>query len=98
MQQRTKIVTSSVGDSRRDAGDRGRAVALASAAGAQPGDLVLQTPPFAKVLQPELWSSHCHHCFTTESAKLSRCGRCRIVYYCASLLMYICTTACWSHT
>lgn len=67
-------------------GDCGRAVVLDPAAflnGAEPGDLVLTALPFAKVLQPELWQSHCHHCFATAPAKLSRCGRCRAVYYCA---------------
>lgn len=77
----TKIVGDGTG--RSGDGDRGRSVALTAAADAQQGDLVLQTPPLAKVLMPELWGSHCHHCFTTESAKLSRCGQCRTAYYCA---------------
>lgn len=67
-------------------GDRGRSVVIdpeTHPAGVDPGDLVLQSQPFAKVLQPDLWTSHCHHCFaTTDTTKLSRCGRCRVAYYC----------------
>uniref|UniRef100_K3WVF2 MYND-type domain-containing protein n=1 Tax=Globisporangium ultimum (strain ATCC 200006 / CBS 805.95 / DAOM BR144) TaxID=431595 RepID=K3WVF2_GLOUD len=66
-------------------GDRGRCVVLdpeTHPEGVEPGDLVLQTPPFAKLLHPDLWSSQCHHCFA-PAAKLSRCGRCRTAYYCS---------------
>ncbi|KAF1329446.1 Zinc finger family protein, partial [Globisporangium splendens] len=69
-------------------GDCGRCVVLdpeTHPKGVVPGDLVLQTPPFAKLLHPDLWSSQCHHCFApaTDAAKLSRCGRCRTAYYCS---------------
>ncbi|GLE02625.1 hypothetical protein PINS_up011466 [Pythium insidiosum] len=74
------------------AGDRGRCVELITgSSGAAPGELLLSAPPFAKLLDPSLWSERCHHCFRsadelstpTQRAALSRCGRCRAVYYCS---------------
>ncbi|TMW66669.1 hypothetical protein Poli38472_013981 [Pythium oligandrum] len=71
-------------------GDRGRSVMLTTIQAAHPGALVFKAPVFAKILEPSLWATHCHHCFrakhdavTAETTGLSRCGRCRAVYYCS---------------
>lgn len=64
-----------------NAGDQRRRVVVP--AGAQAGDLLLQDAPFAAVLLPALWATHCHVCFRPgDNGKLSRCGRCQTAYYC----------------
>ncbi|OQS03686.1 hypothetical protein THRCLA_03998 [Thraustotheca clavata] len=45
------------------------------------GSLVLESVPFSYVLSPSLWGERCQVCF--EQAKLSRCSRCKMVFYCS---------------
>ena len=69
-------------------GDRGRRVETQTELLA--GDLALRASAHAVVLLPELWSSHCHKCFVgSDLRRLSRCGCCRTVYYCASMTQLI---------
>ncbi|ETV70102.1 hypothetical protein H257_14434 [Aphanomyces astaci] len=60
--------------------ERGRWVAAAR--DIPVGALVLESKPYSYVLSPSLWTERCQVCFQSTS-KLSRCGRCRLVYYCS---------------
>ncbi|RMX65130.1 hypothetical protein DD238_007585 [Peronospora effusa] len=62
-------------------GDHGRRVE--ASIDLSPGDLVLRVSPYAAVLLPELWGSHCHKCFDSK-IRLSRCSRCQTAFYCST--------------
>ncbi|CAH0520496.1 unnamed protein product [Peronospora belbahrii] len=61
-------------------GDHGRRIE--SQRDVSPGDLMLRVSPYAVVLLPELWGSHCHKCFGSKT-RPSRCGRCQTAFYCS---------------
>ncbi|KAI9136203.1 hypothetical protein BKA69DRAFT_1105683 [Paraphysoderma sedebokerense] len=51
----------------------------------KPGDDILIEDPYAAVLNDRSLSNHCSCCFVSGSdAKLSRCSKCRLVYYCST--------------
>ncbi|KAG2778078.1 hypothetical protein PC129_g1990 [Phytophthora cactorum] len=76
-----RIVSDRAVDASEDvSGDHGRRVETHS--DLDVGDLALRASASAAVLLPELWSSHCHKCFST-GVRLSRCSRCSTAFYCS---------------
>ncbi|OWZ16144.1 hypothetical protein PHMEG_00010103 [Phytophthora megakarya] len=75
-----RIVSGLVDVSEDVSGDRGRRVETQTDVAA--GELVLRASASAAVLLPELWSSHCHKCFSPDT-RLSHCGRCHTALYCS---------------
>ncbi|OQR88308.1 hypothetical protein ACHHYP_20314 [Achlya hypogyna] len=61
--------------------DRGAGRWVSATRAFAPGDLVLESAPFAFALLPSLWTERCQSCF--EPGSLARCGRCKLVYYCS---------------
>ncbi|XP_069133259.1 SET and MYND domain-containing protein 4-like [Argopecten irradians] len=49
----------------------------------QAGDTLIVEKPFAAVLLPDHYDSHCHHCFGQLDPLVIPCGRCTHIRYCS---------------
>ena len=65
--------------------DRGRHVVSANVNSTlKPGTIVLVEQPYASVLLPSAWSTHCHHCLRRLDLLLFVCTQCTRAVYCSS--------------
>lgn len=65
--------------------DRGRhVVSVNDSSVLKPGTLVLIEKPYASVLLPSAWSTHCHRCLRRIQFILFPCAKCTRAIYCSS--------------
>jgi SET and MYND domain-containing protein 4 len=68
--------------------DRGRHVVSHHVSSTlKPGTIILIEQPYASVLLPSAWSTHCHACFRRLDLVLFPCSQCtRAIYYCLACI------------
>eukprot|EP00048_Salpingoeca_helianthica_P003674 m.69499 g.69499 ORF g.69499 m.69499 type:complete len:458 (+) comp12836_c0_seq2:159-1532(+) len=67
-----------------------RGVTVVAGRDLSPGEVVFASDPVAFVLESQLVSTHCNHCFLSDP-DLKRCARCQVAHYCSKN----CQTIAW---
>lgn len=68
----------------RESKERGRHVVSKNVSSTlKPGAVILVEQPYASVLLPAAWSTHCHQCFRRLDSVLFACSQCTRANYCS---------------
>lgn len=68
----------------RESKERGRhVVSKTNSSTLKPGTIILVEQPYASVLLPSAWSTHCHQCFRRLNSVLFACSQCTRAIYCS---------------